>query len=298
MGAPKIVKIAAGYDFSLAVDTQGRVYAFGRNNVGQIGVGKVSSYLDDGGVEKLYATPTEVKLFTDYGVKIADVYTGVVVTGSGEKQSVAYATSDKGDLFLWGSGAASQLGGSVPVSLPSYIPEANIVDVATTNYGTSDTRALNERGTMVDWDRSNHVTYLINQNNGGMGDVPAGERAVELNSGYGSLFLTTTGAGTIHTYVKGSQAYGQLGNGSTSGTNVETLQYNSALDGAQWVGGGQSTMALYHTDFESSWNPCKSRLYRQEPGIQIRRAGNAWYSGKNRVRSEGYREWTGCDLPS
>ena len=41
------------------------------------------------------------------------------------------------------------------------------------------------------------------------------------------------------------------------------------------------------TDSESSWNPCKSRRYRQEPGIQIRRAGNAWYSGKNRVRSEG-----------
>ena len=35
------------------------------------------------------------------------------------------------------------------------------------------------------------------------------------------------------------------------------------------------------TDSESSWNPCKSRRYRQEPGIQIRRAGNAWYSGKN-----------------
>ena len=49
-----------------------------------------------------------------------------------------------------------------------------------------------------------------------------------------------------------------------------------------------------YTDSKGSWNPCKSRRYRQEPGIQIRRAGNAWYSGKNRVRSEGYRERTGC----
>ena len=29
---------------------------------------------------------------------------------------------------------------------------------------------------------------------------------------------------------------------------------------------------------KSSRNPCKSRRHRQEPGIQIRRAGNAWYS--------------------
>ena len=27
-----------------------------------------------------------------------------------------------------------------------------------------------------------------------------------------------------------------------------------------------------------------------------RRAGNAWYPDPYRVRSEGYREWSGCDL--
>ena len=57
---------------------------------------------------------------------------------------------------------------------------------------------------------------------------------------------------------------------------------------------GESRRASCST--ESSRHPCESRRYRQEPGIQICRAGDAWYSDPCRVRTKGYREWTGSSL--
>ena len=104
----KIVKIAAGSDFAMAVDDKGRVYTWGRNNYGQLGN---SSYLQSSSytswptlVSTLGALDTDRELGGMDNVKIVDVFTGSIAKDAKQPpESYAAALSATGDLFVWGS---------------------------------------------------------------------------------------------------------------------------------------------------------------------------------------------------
>ncbi|MCC8066250.1 MAG: hypothetical protein LIO94_04010, partial [Clostridiales bacterium] len=101
----KFTKIAAGPDFSMAIDTEGNLYTWGRNNNGQIGNGANTSEeaegYDTGNVsskETLIPSPQKVAYFTDYNVEMRDVS-----AGGSKGNSYAMALASSGDVFAWGS---------------------------------------------------------------------------------------------------------------------------------------------------------------------------------------------------
>jgi len=85
----KVVKIAAGSDFNYALTQDGKMYAWGNNYSGQLGISSGDSS----------EIPSYVTAL--YGVKIVDVTCG---------DNFGAAISDKGKLYTWGYGNEGQLG--------------------------------------------------------------------------------------------------------------------------------------------------------------------------------------------
>ncbi len=131
-GLSNIVAICAGDDFSLALDVNGCVWAWGFNYEGQLG---------DGGTE----------LDSDVPVMVAGL-TNMVAVAAGA--SFSLALDQAGKLWAWGSDNAGQLGdgGSAGTHLPIQIPElSNIVTVAA---GSDAAVALDGNGNVWQWGSS------------------------------------------------------------------------------------------------------------------------------------------------
>jgi hypothetical protein len=97
------VAVAAGGFVSMAIGSDGNVYAWGNNTVGQIGEGSV------GGTQ---ATPEKVTLPT----------TGSVVSVTAGWQT-SFAITSAGALYAWGSDNDGQLGNSTTATaVPSPVP--------------------------------------------------------------------------------------------------------------------------------------------------------------------------------
>jgi alpha-tubulin suppressor-like RCC1 family protein len=82
----KIAEIAAGMHYSLALAVSGRVYAWGWNGFGQLGLGDVQSR----------ASPTLIPALSD-----------VRSIAAGEMHAIAIG---KGHLLGWGSNSSNQIG--------------------------------------------------------------------------------------------------------------------------------------------------------------------------------------------
>ena len=82
-------KVSVGSDFSLALDGDGNVYGYGKNDKGQIGQGGGMS-MDMYAVEPL---PTVVEYFSLANKKITDISAGY---------NHAAAVTDEGELYCWG----------------------------------------------------------------------------------------------------------------------------------------------------------------------------------------------------
>ncbi|XP_011298019.1 RCC1 and BTB domain-containing protein 1-like [Fopius arisanus] len=89
LAGKKIVQIACGQTSSMALTSNGEVYAWGNNSVGQLGIGTYINQL----------SPNKVAGLT--GVVIDKV-----ICGYGH----AMALSDEGDLYVWGGNGYGQLG--------------------------------------------------------------------------------------------------------------------------------------------------------------------------------------------
>lgn len=109
-GLKKIVAIGAGSYHSFAVDSNGRVYAWGLNQYGQCGIDQEGKTGEDGvAVPK----PTIVKSLAQYKI--------TQITG-GEHHSAAI--TDDGKLLTWGRLDANQLG----ISLENLSSESTVYD--------------------------------------------------------------------------------------------------------------------------------------------------------------------------
>merc|ERR1719471_1999532 len=86
----KVVRIAAGQDFSIFLTEEGEVYTCGASDYGQIGHGRGARYV---------TTPTKVRGM--YGEKIIQVAAG---------QFHAAALTDEGKVYTWGFNKDGQLG--------------------------------------------------------------------------------------------------------------------------------------------------------------------------------------------
>eukprot|EP01016_Furgasonia_blochmanni_P003058 TRINITY_DN1119_c0_g1_i1.p1 TRINITY_DN1119_c0_g1~~TRINITY_DN1119_c0_g1_i1.p1 ORF type:complete len:406 (-),score=89.66 TRINITY_DN1119_c0_g1_i1:164-1381(-) len=82
-----IVKIAAGFDFNIALSAEGKLYSWGNNDYGQLGNAR----------DIYQANPAELRV----PEKFIDVSCG---------ENYAAAITNKGELFTWGYGSDGQLG--------------------------------------------------------------------------------------------------------------------------------------------------------------------------------------------
>ncbi|MCM1297178.1 MAG: hypothetical protein NC311_16680, partial [Muribaculaceae bacterium] len=254
----KIVKIAAGMDFAMALDSEGNVFAWGRNNAGQIGNGSKSNA--ESIYEQVVPTPTLVESFRqlkvagddDAQVRIVDIFVGTVETGE-TGESYAAAISDKGDLFVWGTAsnsARTQVGSQNGQSLtPYYTPVSDVLDIAAPSQGSMT--ALDQEGQLMSWNNVNlssqAVTYIESNSDGFLQGKYAGQRLVGLDAGKGTTYYTTA-EGEL--FASGSNTEGQMGEASAAarpdGYVHITIRDDSGkeLEDLRAVSGGSATMAV------------------------------------------------------
>ena len=262
-----IVKIAAGDDHVLALSADGHLYAWGGNDVGQLGVGSVGDKLRPTLVIRgkqgfAQARPDDLYTTTDAGIpakteayqQYVDAYSaymnlepidGVVDIAAGKKFSLL---ADKdGYAYTFGSNENGVLGVNRTYQIPG--------DTTNESFGYGAERLTNTLAPMrvlagfqsgqefyaVDIDETRYLTDIVS--------VAAGEgHAVALDR-YGSVFAW------------GANGAGQLGNGheSSDSVSVDTtgLRFNhtqkivpvrAAIDDVWQVSAGTSNTAAIRKD--------------------------------------------------
>jgi alpha-tubulin suppressor-like RCC1 family protein len=98
------VKIATGDNHSLGIKSDGSLWAWGRNDFGQMGIGRYDSLLSPAGMPIMRPQPVRVGLETNWAA-----------VGGGVLFSVALKTD--GTLWTWGGNWAGQLGDGASHSL-------------------------------------------------------------------------------------------------------------------------------------------------------------------------------------
>ena len=128
----QIVEISLGYHHSLAVDVTGRVWCWGGNDHGQLGLG---DRLARGTPELLSSFPDEI-----------------VALSCGAFHSAA--VSAVGDLWTWGNGRSGQLGfgDTASSSVPRLVSSLNGMDVCLVSCGGDYTIAVTDHFMVVQLD--------------------------------------------------------------------------------------------------------------------------------------------------
>jgi alpha-tubulin suppressor-like RCC1 family protein len=235
-----VVAVAAGYDHSLAVKSDGTVLAWGSNAQGQLG-----NVAADG------LTPAVVSSLGSGS--------GVVAVSAGGALSLALKSD--GSVLAWGYNHDGQVGDGTkitrvtPVAVVDLGPGSGVVEVAA---GGLHSIALRSDGTVLTWG-SNASGQLGSGSTGPRRRQPG--RVVGLVSGSG---ITSVAAGVYHSMALrpdgsvlawGANSVGELGDGTTTNRNVPVLV--SGLGPGSGViavdGGGAYSLALKSDGSVLSW---------------------------------------------
>ena len=207
----KIVKVAAGMDFAMAIDEDGTLYTWGRNNVGQMGNGGKNTG-GSGSSERVFAEPVVVNAFRELHSS-ADPEAQLVITdiaaGAFEGKSFAMALAETGDIFVWGTSLTQQVSAvsGADQLLPIKAPVADVVDLAAASRMNS--YVLDQMGTLLTWsvqDRSNMIQN-VNTTDAGLASM-TGDRIVSVDAGWNTVMAVTQNGDV---WVKGDNSKGQLG---------------------------------------------------------------------------------------
>lgn len=130
----EITKLAAGMEFSLALDTAGNVWGWGDSNVGQLAKSSTADVLTPAIIVK----PSDVE-----GEKFVDVSAG----------GHALALTETGKVYAWGRGGSGQLGdGSKRTrKAPTLASTLGGVSIASVAAGDYHSLALDESGHVWAW---------------------------------------------------------------------------------------------------------------------------------------------------
>ena len=192
--------VAGGSSHTLALGSDGTVYAWGLNNFGQLGDGTTTST----------STPVAVDL-------PSGTYTAV---SAGEDQS--YALSSSGEIYAWGNGSSGQLGDGTTTSsdTPVEVSSPGVIFTAI-SAGLFHAVALGANGDAYDWGLNS---------SGQLGDGTTTDSTVPVPvAPLPGVQFTAVAAGGAHTlalgsdgnvYAWGNGSSGQLGDGSLSDSST------------------------------------------------------------------------------
>jgi alpha-tubulin suppressor-like RCC1 family protein len=139
----QIVQVSAGYDFSLALDADGSVWAWGDNQYGQLGQGSMGA-----------SVPTAVQVKAAGGGTLS----GIAMVAAGGNH--ALALDRDGNVLAWGLATSGQLGDGPnrPVVNQSTLPRAvvgvtggNLGAVQSIAAGYATSLALDGTGLVLSW---------------------------------------------------------------------------------------------------------------------------------------------------
>ncbi len=219
------VAAAAGGDHSLAIGSNGTLYAWGQNGYGQLGNGTTTASL------------TPVPVLLPNGVHATEIAAGAF-------DSIALASD--GNVYAWGDNSLDELGNGsaaansstpVVVSLPTgivvrAIAEGQFHSLALTSTGAVYGWGFNNDGQLGHGDKLTPSTPITTE-------FPSGVHAAAIAAGgYHSLAVGTDG----NVYAWGYNNDGQLG----AGEKLEHLKPNPVLMPAG-VSGVSVAAGLYHS---------------------------------------------------
>ena len=201
-GLEHIVQISSGYGHCLALDENGHVFAWGRNNLGQCGVGK----------NRAVNKPEQLEL---------EHITSIVCGGK-----YCVAMDENGRVFGWGSNDQGQLldtGRNKKVLSPVELAlDFRPVQLAC---GGSTTYALDEEGSVWAWGRNNYL-QLGTKSVRNASKVPVRVELPE-NTEVREVYAYNTHSGVMTTDGQiiqwGMTRCGQLGSGKHPTSSLPTL---------------------------------------------------------------------------
>jgi RHS repeat-associated protein len=209
-GLPTILQVAAGNDHALAASTDGRVFAWGSNNHGQLGNGTTADA----------ATPVQVSGLT-----------GVVeVAAAGDS---SFALTADGKVYAWGENDDGQLGDGTTTDSPSPVlvqglPQVVDISAGALPDGPTHVLAATASGQVYAWgdsaphpadpDQANDPGASGGGNDGTGGGGSAGGARCKTDNGVGNG--ATPGNGKGHGNgdgASGCKSDNGVGNGGTPG---------------------------------------------------------------------------------
>jgi len=215
-------QVAAGYRHTVAIKTDGTLWAWGRNSEGQLG--------DNTLVEK--NTPIQVGTATNWKQ----------VVGT-QDRSIAIKTD--GTLWTWGSNNHGQLGDNTTATRSTprqeFTSSTNWKQVAA---GYSNTVAVKTDGTLWAWG---------NNSNGQVGDNTTASRSTPRQEFTSSTNWKQVSAGGKHIaaiktdgtlWAWGLNTYGQLGDNTTAHRSTPRQEFTSSTNWIQVAAGYRHTVAI------------------------------------------------------
>lgn len=240
-----VVKIATGWDFSVALTKDGSVYSWGSNVFGQMGVPSVS---------KCSNKPMKIDFPQDD--KIVDISAGLRHAG---------AVCENGRVYMWGSGKKGQLGviqsgkhvrqlSPIQVALPKGHVEEKACHIVT---GTYHTAVLSESGLIFAWGENKHGVITIPPTITRLQIIPHvvardnfDTKVCKLYSGWTHM-LAKTESGNIYTW--GRNDYGQLGRDKDMPFDAMPQSLSGIKDPVDITCGSEHTLLLTKDNELLSW---------------------------------------------
>ena len=223
LNGSKAVAVAAGENHSLELDDQGRLWAWGYNNFGQLGNGSTTNR----------SSPVQVDLAPLNGSK-------AVVVAAGASHSLAL--DDQSRVWAWGANSYGQLGDGSTTSRnrPARVNLAplNGSTVMAIAVGQYHSLALDDQGRLWAWGTNSYGQLGDGSTTGKSNPV-----LVNLSPLNGSTVVAVA-AGENHSlalddqgrlWAWGYNGYGQLGNGSTTNRSNPVQVDLTPLNGSKIV---------------------------------------------------------------
>jgi RHS repeat-associated protein len=200
-GLPPVIGIAAGGYHLLALDSSGRVWAWGSNGSGQLGDGTTTSH----------TTPVQV-------------LTGVAAIAAGGTHSLAVKTD--GSVWAWGSNGSGQLGDGTTSSHSSPTRVNTLSRALAVAAGTDTSYAISSDGTVWSWGSNTDGALGTGSTDGHAAtpqlitglDARNGTTAVRQIAAADHSAAALMSNGTIRAW--GDNSAGQLADATTAGTST------------------------------------------------------------------------------